>query len=160
MQNPLDGSGLVTAIGASIAVIAYLRNVPMKKIEEFIALPAETSADDLKKLAFYRAQQRASSRLILHLISQLGLMVFISLLCYRLHFAIDDSLVTNRQSGFVYDMDSTIGWAAFLLSTFYVLLHLYLDIPEILRTHTKRDEITKRVTDVSAALAAKGSAGR
>lgn len=143
MDNPLNGSGLVTAIGATIAVIAYLRNVPMKQIDEFISSPVNTAANNDQQRRYYQAKQRGCSRLILHLVSQLGLILFISMLCYRLHLAIDNSFPSQTDRGFVFYIDTAIGWAAFIASLFYVLLHLYLDIPEIQRVQRKRQETTE-----------------
>lgn len=143
MDNPLNGSGLVTAIGATIAVIAYLRNVPMKQIDEFISSQVNTAAGNDQIRHYYEAKQRGCSRLILHLVSQLGLMLFISMLCYRLHLAIDNSFPDQAERGLVFYLDTAIGWAAFIASLFYVLIHLYLDIPEIQRIQRKRQETTE-----------------
>ena len=41
MINPFDGPGQIALIAAVIAIIAYLRNVPMKELREFVAKEAE-----------------------------------------------------------------------------------------------------------------------
>jgi H+/Cl- antiporter ClcA len=150
MENPLNGSGLVTAIGATIAVIAYLRNVPMKQIDEFVSSQVDNSAPNERKSHYYQAKQRACSRWILHLISQIGLMLFISLLCYRLHLAIDHSFTSQTEKGFDYYLDTTIGWTAVITSLFYLLLHLFLDIPEIQRVRRIREEVTQSLDSLGS----------
>lgn len=51
-MNPLDGSGQITAIALVVAVIAYLRNVPIKDLKTFVDLAIKQGSDPAVRFDF------------------------------------------------------------------------------------------------------------
>jgi hypothetical protein len=141
MINPFDGPGQIASIAAVIAVIAYLRNVPMKDLRDFVAKEAESGADDARVLHFLATKRGAYTKLMLHSACQLGLMAFIVLLSVRLLLSVLASQGVTPDRGFIFYFDRVIAVIALVTSLGYFIIHLFIDVPEIHRACKKRKAV-------------------
>lgn len=145
MINPLDGTGQITAISALIAVIAYLRNVPMKNIQESVKNTKESdkgtfSGEDTPKrrARYYQHRIDAFGRLIKHSWSQIGLMTVVLLLSIRIlssilrSYEIDLAKINcYLEFGFFPTVDVLLGLLFFCMAFGYLFLHIKFDWKEI-----------------------------
>ena len=148
MINPFDGPGQIALIAAVIAIIAYLRNVPMKELREFVAKEAEAGASDDRVVHFLITKRGAYGKLMLHSVCQIGLMAFIVLLCFRLLLSVFGSqqAIPAGDRGLIFYLDRIVAISALVISVGYLGIHLFIDIPEFCRACTKRRRVDEQIT--------------
>jgi hypothetical protein len=119
--SPLDGSAQFTVLGLLLAVVVYIRNIPLKELStarETLRTSCPTSEDDIKKKG-----------------EKLRYIYFQTVILdiFQIFLVGISVLVAGRSVWWGSKLDDTILWGLFIFPVLFLGFHLVINVKNIIR---------------------------